>query len=197
MVRKYDKFGYNRQFKINPCNRRDPFPRDHLPFIDDMSVLSELHSSGIGGYGPKMPQPITSRPIEQTPGSATPVYKPGNKIPGTIDYDKAAAQIASNLENSPNVTTEDVKESIVTTMVKEFGGKFGEDFIANRLLGQWDAPVAAIEASFQVAYEHTLAYVRDHYNKEDRKRDSGYSGGKFKGDDVFASPSTKPYSKRP
>lgn len=37
MVRKYDKYGLNRQFKSNPCSRRDPFPRDHLPFVDDMS----------------------------------------------------------------------------------------------------------------------------------------------------------------
>ena len=90
MPRKYDEFGYNRQFKSNPCNRRDPFPRDHLPFIDDMSVLSEMYGNGLGQYGPKMPQPITSRPIEQTPGSATPVYQPGSKTPGTLNYDIAA-----------------------------------------------------------------------------------------------------------
>ena len=196
MVRKYDKFGYNRQFKINPCNRRDPFPRDHLPFIDDMSVLNELHGSGIGGYGPKMPQPITSRPIEQTPGSATPVYQSGGNTPGTINYDKVAAQIANNLENSPNVTTEDVKESIMVNLIKEYGSKFGEDFIANRITGEWDGPLSALEAAFQVAWNHAVAHVRDHYNKEDRKRDSGYSGGKFRGDDVFGSPVTKPYSKR-
>jgi len=38
MVRKYDKYGFNRQFKNKPCSRRDPFPRDHLPFADDMSI---------------------------------------------------------------------------------------------------------------------------------------------------------------
>ena len=37
MVRKFDKYGLNRQFKNMPCGRRDPFPRDHLPFVDDMS----------------------------------------------------------------------------------------------------------------------------------------------------------------
>ena len=42
MVRKYDKYGLNRQFKRNPCSRRDPFPRDHLPFVDDMSNKKTL-----------------------------------------------------------------------------------------------------------------------------------------------------------
>lgn len=42
MVRKYDKYGLNRQFKNKPCSRRDPFPRDHLPFVDDMSVKKIL-----------------------------------------------------------------------------------------------------------------------------------------------------------
>lgn len=42
MVRKYDKYGLNRQFKSNPCSRRDPFPRDHLPFVDDMSRKKTL-----------------------------------------------------------------------------------------------------------------------------------------------------------
>lgn len=42
MVRKYDKYGFSRQFKNKPCSRRDPFPRDHLPFVDDMSVKKTL-----------------------------------------------------------------------------------------------------------------------------------------------------------
>ena len=37
MAPKYDKYGLNRQYKKNPCSGRDPFPRDHLPFVDDMS----------------------------------------------------------------------------------------------------------------------------------------------------------------
>lgn len=43
MVRKYDKYGFNRQFKNKPCSRRDPFPRDHLPFVDDMSIRKKIH----------------------------------------------------------------------------------------------------------------------------------------------------------
>ena len=42
MVRKFDKYGLNRQFKNKPCSRRDPFPRDHLPFVDDMSNKKTL-----------------------------------------------------------------------------------------------------------------------------------------------------------
>ena len=197
MPRKYDEFGYNRQFKSNPCNRRDPFPRDHLPFIDDMSVLSEMYGNGLGNYGPKMPEPITSRPIEQTPGSATPVYKPGPKTPGTINYDKTASRISSNLENSPGVTAAQVKKSIMKEMAIEFGEDFGEDYIANKIAGTAGAEIAAVEAAFQVAYHNVLAKVRDHYNKLDRQKDLSYGiGGKFHGDDPFDSPVRKPYSKR-
>lgn len=42
MPRKFDKYGLNRQFKNKPCSRRDPFPRDHLPFVDDMSIKKTL-----------------------------------------------------------------------------------------------------------------------------------------------------------
>ena len=42
MPRKFDKYGLNRQFKDRPCSRRDPFPRDHLPFVDDMSRKKSL-----------------------------------------------------------------------------------------------------------------------------------------------------------
>ena len=42
MPRKFDKYGLNRQFKDRPCSRRDPFPRDHLPFVDDMSNKKTL-----------------------------------------------------------------------------------------------------------------------------------------------------------
>lgn len=37
MARKYDRYGYNRQFKTNPASRSDPFPRDSLPFQDAQS----------------------------------------------------------------------------------------------------------------------------------------------------------------
>lgn len=40
MARKFGKYGWNRQFKNKPLRRDrwDPFPKDHLPFIDDFSV---------------------------------------------------------------------------------------------------------------------------------------------------------------
>jgi len=40
MARKFGKYGLNRQFKWKPLRRDrwDPFPKDHLPFIDDFSV---------------------------------------------------------------------------------------------------------------------------------------------------------------
>ena len=50
MPRRFDrKTGWNRQFKWKPLRRDrwDPFPKDHLPFIDDFSV---------GSYGLKKKQ---------------------------------------------------------------------------------------------------------------------------------------------
>jgi hypothetical protein len=41
MVRKYDRYGYNRQFKAKPCTRRYPFPYP-LPFVDDFSAGAVL-----------------------------------------------------------------------------------------------------------------------------------------------------------
>jgi len=103
MTRKYDEFGYNRQFKSNPCSRRDPFPRDHLPFVDDMSVLSEMHGNGLGGYGPKMPQPITSKPVQNMPSTpstiAQPSHTPSSGKSYTFAYN-AAADISSNIRNA-------------------------------------------------------------------------------------------------
>ena len=45
MPRRFDrKTGWNRQFKWKPLRRDrwDPFPKDHLPFIDDFSVGAYL-----------------------------------------------------------------------------------------------------------------------------------------------------------
>jgi len=36
MARKFDKYGYNRQYKRKPASKRNPFPHS-LPFIDDFS----------------------------------------------------------------------------------------------------------------------------------------------------------------
>jgi len=194
MPRKYDEFGYNRQFKSNPCNRRDPFPRDHLPFIDDMSVLSEMYGNGLGQYGPKMPQPITSRPIEQTPGSKTPVYQPGSETPGTINYEKFSERVANALENSPGVSKDDVEHELQRQLGKKFGEDFLDDFAVTK------NPLQAFyAATSQLALFQIFHGVRDHFNKIDRMNDKSYSsGGKFRGDDPFDSPiRTAPYSKRP
>jgi hypothetical protein len=41
MVRKYDRYGFNRQFKAKPCTRRYPFPYP-LPFVDDFSAAAVI-----------------------------------------------------------------------------------------------------------------------------------------------------------
>ena len=41
MSRKFDKYGWNRQFKWHPVSRRHPFPY-HLPFVDDFSIAATV-----------------------------------------------------------------------------------------------------------------------------------------------------------
>lgn len=43
MARKFDRRGWNRQFKWHPCSRRHPYPY-HLPFVDDFSVAATVHA---------------------------------------------------------------------------------------------------------------------------------------------------------
>lgn len=53
MTRKFDKYGFNRQYLRKPLSRRDPFPRDHLPFVSDFSVGSSMHNAATNkGPGP-------------------------------------------------------------------------------------------------------------------------------------------------
>ena len=74
MVRKFDKFGFNTQFKWQPVRRDrwDPFPKDHLPFIDDMSMLNQAHmptSTAMTVFAPSTPDPVNNLMPEQgTPG---------------------------------------------------------------------------------------------------------------------------------
>lgn len=53
MTRKFDKYGFNRQYLRKPLSRRSPFPRDHLPFVSDFSVGSSMHNAATNkGPGP-------------------------------------------------------------------------------------------------------------------------------------------------
>ena len=44
MARKYDRYGFNRQFKAKPCTKRYPFPYP-LPFVDDFSAKNVLEKA--------------------------------------------------------------------------------------------------------------------------------------------------------
>lgn len=73
MVRKFDKFGWNTQFKWQPIRRDrwDPFPKDHLPFVDDMSFSSQTHGPPRRNFIPAdgTPDPVNNLMPEQgTPG---------------------------------------------------------------------------------------------------------------------------------
>lgn len=53
MTRKFDRYGFNRQYLRKPLSRRDPFPRDHLPFVSDFSVGASMHNAATNkGPGP-------------------------------------------------------------------------------------------------------------------------------------------------
>lgn len=53
MTRKFDKYGFNRQYLRKPLSRRSPIPRDHLPFVSDFSVGSSMHNAATNkGPGP-------------------------------------------------------------------------------------------------------------------------------------------------
>ena len=53
MTRKFDKYGFNRQYLRKPLSRRNPFPRDHLPFVSDFSIGSSMHNAATTkGPGP-------------------------------------------------------------------------------------------------------------------------------------------------
>lgn len=51
MARKFGRYGWNRQFKNKPLRRDrwDPFPKDHLPFVDDFSIGAYVAKKAAGG----------------------------------------------------------------------------------------------------------------------------------------------------
>ena len=156
MPRKYDEFGYNRQFKSNPCNRRDPFPRDHLPFIDDMSVLSQIYGNGLGFYGPKMPEPITSRPTQEVPATPSSVAQetaPADSKAYTFTYN-AAKDISSNIKGaeSPEQVFSRIEEIMDVLLAAEgasVSGAKGGEFAA----GPAGAAVGAVSGFVWGGYE--------------------------------------------
>jgi len=155
MPRKYDEFGYNRQFKSNPCNRRDPFPRDHLPFIDDMSVLSEMYGNGLGQYGPKMPQPITSRPTQEVPSTPSTIAQeiaPGDSKAYTFTYN-AAKDISSNIKGaeSPEEIFSRIEEVMDVLLSAEGASMSGA--AAGEALGPAGALTGAASGFVWGAYE--------------------------------------------
>lgn len=58
MPRKFDRRGWNRQFKWHPCSRRHPYPY-HLPFVDDFSPAATAHAQQTG----KIPRRALGPPV--------------------------------------------------------------------------------------------------------------------------------------
>lgn len=71
MPLRYDKRDWNRQFKWQPVrsDRWDPFPKDHLPFVDDFSsaaALSKVESELNGNGKRPLPGDDTARKRPRT-----------------------------------------------------------------------------------------------------------------------------------
>ena len=78
MPRRFDKRGWNRQFKWQPIRpgRWDPFPKEHLPFIDDFSATSvrvKINSEKV----PNAPPPTPADRPPRRPGKELPSPKGG------------------------------------------------------------------------------------------------------------------------
>ena len=84
MARKFDKRGWNRQFKWQPLrtDRWDPFPKDRLPFVDDFSESKRFHAwrpSPIHEIGtPQQPRPQGAEIISPAFGQHVPWDTPWN-----------------------------------------------------------------------------------------------------------------------
>ena len=74
MARKFGTYGWNRQFKNKPLRRDrwDPFPKDHLPFVDDFSLRA---------YGLKKAQADAMRGTKRKPKLITPTTFLGKRKP--------------------------------------------------------------------------------------------------------------------
>ena len=70
MARKYDRYGYNRQFKAKPCRKRHPFPYP-LPFIDDYSAANVLEKASAEPDTPSWPSGTPGMYYPPTTGKRT------------------------------------------------------------------------------------------------------------------------------
>ena len=81
MPRRYDKRGLNRQFKWQPVRRDrwDPFPKDHIAFVDDFSAASIRVKVEADPNIPSTPPPTpnlpTKRPGKELPTPSQPPRK--------------------------------------------------------------------------------------------------------------------------
>ena len=81
MPRRFDRRGWNRQFKWQPVRRGrwDPFPKDRLPFVDDYSIQNQL-------YVRSLPQSTPLQPRRPGPEMLTPFDPRWNNRIGIPDY---------------------------------------------------------------------------------------------------------------
>ena len=97
MPRRFDKRGWNRQFKWQPVRRGrwDPFPKDHLPFVDDFSMVSvaaKIHA----GQDMKAPKTPPSTPAGGTKRPRPEIHS-GMKLP---DFKRAKTSVKKGVKRA-------------------------------------------------------------------------------------------------
>ena len=106
MPRRFDKRGWNRQFKNRPVRRGrwDPFPKDHLPFVDDFSPAMYAHKATNESRGQKrkLPLDMDKESKKHNPGtpsgkrkSASELFTPRKVLKG-LAYGTSGRQLFKN-----------------------------------------------------------------------------------------------------
>lgn len=96
MPRRFDKLGLNRQFKWRPVRRDrwDPFPKDHLPFVDDFSMVAVAAKVNAAQ---DMKKPTPNTPNTGGTKRPRPEIHSGMKLP---DFKKAKTSVKKEFKKA-------------------------------------------------------------------------------------------------
>lgn len=143
MPRRFDrKTGWNRQFKWKPLRRDrwDPFPKDHLPFIDDFSV---------GSYGFKRAQVQAVGEKRTRNDMLTPT-----SLLGRVDFDTARQGPPSKRQRSGN----GAQRSLFTNDNVAMAGTAGAGLAGMAYSGIGAAVDAKVKAAVEQGFaQHAVA----------------------------------------
>jgi hypothetical protein len=115
-----------------------------------------MYGNGLGQYGPKMPQPITSKPVQNMPSTpstiAQPSHTPSSGKSYTFAYN-AASDISSNIKNaeSPQQVMSRIEEIMGVLLGAESGSATGA--AAGEFVGPYGALTGAAGGFLWGGYE--------------------------------------------